>query len=153
MEDNTNKKTEYTISELMARDHERLTSMFNDFKHTKDKDIKQASKIFSKFHNELMNHEIVENHIIKSAFGKKGKEKNKNLLPIAQSLEMDHVKIMNLMSNISGEIKSNKAIDTSDFYLTLQKHRNIEDRLLYPELDRVLSEKEKLKIFEIIKNR
>ena len=153
MKDNTNKKTEYTISELMARDHERLMGLFNDFKHTKDKDIKQASKIFSKFHNELMNHEMVEDRIIKSVFGKKGKEKNENLLPIAQSLEMDHVKIMNLMSNISGAIKNKKAIDTSDFYLTLQKHRNIEDMLLYPELDRVLSEKEKLTIFEIIKNK
>lgn len=50
MKDNAYKKTEQSISGIMAMDHERLAGLFNDFKNTKDKDIKQAGKIFSRFH-------------------------------------------------------------------------------------------------------
>lgn len=144
-------RNEQNISQLMLKDHERLINLFNDFKSIKDTDRKQALKLFSRFDNELSGHFKLEESLIKSSFDNIRKEDG-TLLPIATSLRLEHKKILGTLSRISESIRKNEAsVDTSDLFLILRHHKNVEERLFYPELDKVLSEKDKSKIFESIK--
>jgi hemerythrin len=139
---------ELSISALMVSDHERLLGLFNDFKSCKDHERERVIKIFSRFRNELLNHFITEETIMKKSFtNKEGKE---NLLPIAASLKLEHKRIIDIVNEINEACKKGRKIDLSNLFLILRHHKNIEDRLFYPELDRVLSEKEKRIVFDSI---
>ena len=141
-----------TITRLMVRDHARLLGLFIELKNLKNKDIKKFRELFKKLNNGLRTHFIEEEKIINSAFGKKS-DKGSNLLPIASSLKLQHNQITTILESISKSISQGETIDFSDLYLILNKHKNIEERLFYPELDRMLSEKDKLKILETIKRK
>lgn len=144
-------KNMQSITKFMVDDHERLTSLFNDFKKIKNRDIRKARDLFLKFDSELRKHFIVEEKIIRLAFNKNGNKKS-NPLPIVSSLKSEHDRIINILGKISASMKNNNSkIDAFNIYLILNHHKNVEERLLYPELDEMLSQKEKNTIFEKIK--
>ncbi len=146
-----------SITELMIRDHERLMNLFSDFKNNKNRDLKKAKELFTRFDRELRKHMTVEEKIIKSVFGVFGIDGDKiggNVLPIASSLRLEHDRIRNVLEKILSSTKNNnKTINTFNLYLILRHHKNMEERLFYPELDEMLSEKEKSIVFDKIKNK
>jgi len=142
------KKTQ-SITGCMMDDHERLMNLFNDFKKTKNRDNKKAKELFSKFDSELRKHFDAEETLIRLSFRKNGNKKI-NPLPIASSLRLEHDRIKNILARILSSMKNSTKLDTFDLYLVLNHHKNVEERLLYPELDEMLSQKEKNKIFEKI---
>jgi len=147
-------KKNYSITGLMIQDHERLTELFNDFKHTKNKNPKKARELFTKFDQELRKHFLVEEKVINLAFDKQRNKEIVNPLPIADTLISEHHRIKNILGNISKSIRNNNAvIDSSELYMILRHHKHVEERLFYPELDEMLSEKEKSYIVEKIKNK
>jgi len=135
------------ITGLMIEDHERLIGLFDDFKKTEKKDLKKANELFARFDKELRNHFIAEEKIIISTF-----RKNNNTLPIVSVLKSEHIKIRSILEKILASIRENSKINTFDLFTVLTRHQNIEERLFYPELDEMLSEKEKNAVYEKIKN-
>jgi hypothetical protein len=140
-----------SIAELMVNDHERLMELFNDFKATMKSDSESASRIFSRFESELRKHMKVEERLISTIFRKSAGEKE-NLLPIADSLKLEHERLLLKISQIMIALKKNEIPDSSGFFLMLRHHKNIEDRLFYPKLDEILDEKEMISVMEIIKS-
>jgi len=51
------------------------------------------------------------------------------------------------LDKMQHSLREGNKIDTSGFYALLLRHKNIEERLLYPELDNVLSDKEKEDVY------
>ncbi len=135
-----------TITGLMVKDHERLAEIFNDVKNSKDRDSKNSKALFNKLDNGLRDHFSTEEKIINLAF-----KKRNDHLPIAESLKLDHRRMIGILDNISVSIRNGAAIDASELYLVLRHHKNVEERLFYPELDEKLSEKEKQRIFDNIR--
>ena len=130
-----------SIAELMLKDHELLLGIFNDFKSTKMKNKQAAARLFKRFDSELRSHFKVEEQIISAVFRKQdGRE---NLLPIANSIRLEHRRIRRALLLISSLLQEGTVFGISDLYLMLRHHKNIEERLFYPRLDEILSEKEK----------
>jgi len=138
------------ITELMINNHNRLGELFNEFKSVKHKDKKKTRELFNRFKEELITHFITEEKVIKSVLGKKREKLFCNVLPVASSLNIEHRKILVHLEKISDSIKNEEKIDTSEFHLMLKRHKHIEERLLYPELDRLLGEKERCYILDKI---
>lgn len=140
-----------SITELMINDHERIIDLLNQFKRNKNTRFSDSKKLFAQFRKELEKHFNTESRITNIAFSSNKKLKKSNILPISNSLELDHIKIMQIVQEIQTSIKKNeKNIDISDLYLNLTRHKNIEERLFYPKLDGLLTEKEKIYINEKI---
>ncbi len=139
------------ITEFMVNNHARLGELFNDFKSVKHKDKKKAIELFNRFREELMTHFITEEKVVKQVLSKKREKLFCNVLPVASSLNLEHKKMLEQLEKISDSIKNNEEkIDTSEFHLMLKRHKNIEERLLYPELDRLLRAKERCYILDKI---
>ena len=139
------------ITELMISNHNRLGELFNDFKSVKHKDKKKTKELFNRFKEELITHFITEEKVIKNVLGKKKEKLFCNILPVASSLNLEHKKMLAQLEKISDSIKDNEEkINTSEFHLMLKRHKNIEERLLYPELDRLLGKKERCYILDKI---
>ncbi|MBN1156835.1 hemerythrin domain-containing protein [Candidatus Woesearchaeota archaeon] len=144
-------KTPRSITELMVSDHERIMGMFNDFKSTVKFNLETGARIFSRFESEFRKHMKVEEKLISTIFRKSAGEKE-NLVPIADSLKLEHETLLSNMNIIAVGLKKNEVPDSNGFYLMLRHHKNIEDRLFYPKLDDVLDEKEKNEAISIIKS-
>jgi len=138
------------ITEIMINNHNRLGELFNDFKNVKHKDKKKSRELFNRFREELITHFITEEKVIKNVLGKKREKLFCNVIPVVSSLNLEHKKMLEQLGNISGSIKNNERIDTSEFSLMLKRHKNVEERLLYPELDRLLGEKERCYVIDKI---
>lgn len=143
-------KAPRNITELMVNDHERLMEMFNDFKATARFDSETAARIFSRFEKEFRKHMNVEEKLISTVFKKSTGEKE-NLLPISDSLRLEHERLLLKMAGIAAALKKNDVPDSNGFFLMLRHHKNIEDRLFYPKLDEILEEREKNSVIDMIK--
>lgn len=137
-----------SITSVMVKDHKGLMGLFNDLKKIKDKDRNKANELFKKLDKQLKNHFNIEENAINLAFGRNG-----SALPIISSLKSEHGSIREILDGIRYSIKGNgHKIGTSNLYLMLEHHKNVEERLFYPELDELLSEKDKGIITEKIRS-
>ena len=72
----------------------------------------------------------------------------KNLL---KQSEEQHLEILSALDEMGKAIRSGEKIDTGSFRMLLEKHKNMEERLVYPEFDNVLSDKDKEEVYSKIK--
>lgn len=131
------------IISLFVEDHERIAQLLTEFKKDKNKNPKKAKEIFKQLHNDLIKH-FHQEKILYSKY----KQTTGDILPIIQTVNQEHIVILEKLMNIHQSLdKEETNIDVSNLYSLLEKHKNVEERNLYPELDLVLSEKEKEDIY------
>jgi len=128
---------------LFVEDHERINSLLGDFKKHKHKNTKKAREIFKQLQQGLIKH-FHQEEILYSTY----KYRTGNIMPIIQTIREEHSIILDKLTNIQQTLKKRQTqIDVSELYTFFERHKNVEDRLLYPELDSVLSDKEKEEVY------
>jgi hemerythrin superfamily protein len=103
-----------------------------------NKSSKSNIEIFGELHHLLKRH-FKEEEVLYTKYRHKGG----TILPILNTVAREHEMILHKVEGIRRALLKGEYVDLTGLYLALTRHKNIEEKLLYPELDNVLSEKEK----------
>lgn len=149
---------------LFLEDHDRIASLLNDFKNTKksskkisgvpeirrisehNKRSSKSKEIFKQLTEALTRH-FHQEEILYSKY----KYRTGEILPVLQTIRKEHSVILDKLDKANNSLGKGEQADVSGLFLLLERHKNQEDRLLYPELDRVLTDKEKEDVYWKIK--
>ncbi len=134
------------LTQTMIKNHEEISDMLRRFHNLHVQNKEKRIQSFIKFENMMKKHINNEEDIMNIA--SKLNNRSKKLLPIVSSLRMEHGKMLSILSSIKEDIINNQEIDTSDFRLILNRHKNVEERLFYPKIDKYLKEKDKIYIIK-----
>lgn len=126
--------------EFMSKDHDRLDGIFIAFQKNKTENLEQAKTLFSSFESGLRRHIVWEEEILFPAFEEQ--TGMKNMGPTAV-MRMEHHKIKEFLDQIGQKLQDND-IHTGDaeesLIGVLTSHNDKEEKILYPWIDRSLSE-------------
>ncbi len=139
--------TESEIREAFTVDHDRLEGLFESYRKAKRRDFNQAREFFKEFKFGLQRHIVWEEQILFPLFEKKTgmfghgptEVMRQEHRLIGVYLEAVHEKVRNRDPNS----------DNEDYALlsALAIHDQKEENILYPTLDRLLSQDEKAEAF------
>jgi len=140
------KKPENRISQLMTRHHQRIRDLLIAFKSNMYKDSELMGRSFNSFKNELRGHISMEEEAI---------FKFCDLIECRASVSTIHLverhgAILDMLNTLENDLVTKDEIDISEFQKFLQEHKDFEDKILYPKLDRELSESQKEIVIERI---
>lgn len=140
------------ILSLMIKDHCRIEELLNNLENSNKIDFESMSKSFYKFEWELEKHIFIEEKAIFTSYRPDNVVEGFKMLP---KLTNQHNFILNTINNWRNEIRKKRNLnDIYSFKEFLNKHKNYEEKEVYPKLDQALSEREKkhiiAKINEII---
>ena len=125
---------EKDLTQIMKKEHEKIDDVFDILRDSKRKDS------LKDLYNSLIGHFKREEKIMDLAFDKK---EEISPLPIAQSLRLEHKKITKILKNIKGNTREIDPKSLNELFLALRHHKNVEERLFYPKLDRLLTKNQK----------
>ena len=137
-----------TVSEYFAADHDRLDSFFEEFRRLKRIDFPKAKESFKQFMFGLKRHIIWEEQILfpaferKTGFGSTG--------PTAV-MRVEHRRIGEWLEALHDKVRrADPESDREEAALldTLLQHNAKEEKVLYPLLDRSLTEHEREEMFD-----
>jgi hemerythrin-like domain-containing protein len=136
------------ILALMVKDHCKIENLINDLEEKTKKDFDSMVKSFNKFEWELEKHIFTEEKAIFTSYKPENVIEGYKMLP---ELTKQHNFIINILNNWRKDIrKKNNLTDVYSFKEFLMKHKNYEEKDVYPKLDQALSEEEKRYIVEKI---
>jgi hemerythrin-like domain-containing protein len=140
------------ILSLMTKDHCKIEELINDLENKNKIDFDSMYKSFNKFEWELEKHIFIEEKAIFTSYKPDNITEGFKMLP---ELTNQHNFILNTINNWRNDIrKKNLLTNIYSFKEFLIKHKNFEEKEVYPKLDQALSEREKkhiiAKINEII---
>ncbi len=136
-----------TISGVMTKHHYKLEGLMNIIKTSKKKGFEPMKEAFIRFKWELQKHFFIEE---KAILQLKYFEKEETNL-IKNQLKGEHVILEQELDKLEENLEKNQELDLSEFKDLLTRHRNFEDDILYPRLDRELDLAKKMRILEQIK--
>ncbi|MDP4012026.1 MAG: hemerythrin domain-containing protein [Candidatus Nanoarchaeia archaeon] len=140
-----------TILSFMGEDHDRLDSIFKDFKN-ENLDKNKAKGLFHEFKTGLQRHIVWEEEILFPLFEDKTGMHDTGPTAVMRT---EHKKIKDFLEKIHISL-ANDDIHTSDLenelIAVLTEHNNKEENILYPWIDNSVSEKEKEEAFAEMKN-
>ena len=136
----------------MTKDHCKIEELINDLENKNKIDFDLMYKSFNKFEWELEKHIFIEEKAIFTSYKPDNITEGFKMLP---ELTNQHNFILNTINNWRDNIrKKNLLKNIYSFKEFLIKHKNFEEKEVYPKLDQALSEREKkhiiAKINEII---
>jgi len=141
----------FSIASYYEKDHDRLDQLFEEYLRLKHTDFTHAKENFLAFKAGLQKHIAWEEDILFPIF-----EKKTGILPGPTSvMREEHRLIGEILESIHERVKNS---DTSSnqteqsLLLILGQHNLKEENVLYPALDRVLTEEEKSIVFKEMKN-
>jgi len=140
------------ILSLMIKDHCKIEGLINDLDQKSKIDFDSMIKSFNKFEWELEKHIFIEEKAIFTSYKPDDVIEGFKMLP---ELTNQHNYILNTINNWRFDVrKKRNLININSFKEFLIKHKNYEEKEVYPKLDQALSEHEKkhiiAKINEII---
>ena len=139
------------ITEFMGRDHKRLDGIFNEFRRLKDRDLNKAGNLFSDFKTGLERHIVWEEEILFPAFEDRTGMYSSGPTAV---MRMEHRQIKEFLEEIQGRIQK-QDLHTGEFeealIRILSQHDQKEEAVLYPWIDRSLSDGEREEILLKIK--
>ena len=136
------------ILALMVKDHCKIENLINDLEDKTKKDFDSMVKSFNKFEWELEKHIFTEEKAIFTSYKPENVIEGYKMLP---ELTKQHNFIINTLNNWRKDIlKKNKLTNVYSFKEFLMKHKNYEEKDVYPKLDQALNEEEKRYIIEKI---
>lgn len=137
-----------TIREAFADDHDRLETLLGQFQRHKRSDFPQAREAFKAFKQELRRHIIWEEQILFPLFEQKTGMYSSGPTEV---MRQEHRLIGEQLENIHDKVRqADPDSDAAEQRLVelLSAHNQKEEMILYPALDRLLSEAEKASAFE-----
>ncbi len=140
------------VLEFMGKDHDRLDDLFEEFRNTKNTDPAKAKSLFNDFKIGLQRHIVWEEEILFPLFENKTGMHDTGPTTV---MRMEHRKIKDFLEKIHGRIirKDNKTETLENGLMeVLTEHNNKEENILYPWIDKSMSEKEREEAFTKIKN-
>jgi len=129
-----------SISENMERDHGKIVKLLIDFEKSIDQDKKTMLKSFNCFFWELEKHFFTEEKVI---FIKYNPKEGTEGYEFVSSLMSQHDEIFDQIKTIRKNINKNKDFDFKSFKELLKTHKDFEDEIVYPIIDKELDESNK----------
>ncbi len=141
------------IVAIMVKDHNKIEGLLNDFEEKVNKDYKIMLKSFNDFEWELRKHIFIEERAIYTQYEPEDIVGGYKMLP---KLTTQHNFIVNKLQTWQRDINKKRTItDVSKLKDFIEKHKNFEEKDVYPLMDQTLTEEQKKqissKINEIIK--
>ena len=142
-----NEKT--SILSLMVKDHKEIETLIKKLDESIDKDYEKMRKAFEQFEWKLEKHLFTEEKAIYTFYEPTDISNGYVMLPI---LMKHHNFILNTLSIMRRQVNNGKAPqDHLQLKSFLEKHKNYEEREVYPRLDDTLNDEQKKKIITRIR--
>lgn len=141
-----------TISTYYEQDHDRLDSLFKNFQQLKRTDFQKAKQFFKEFKFGLQRHIIWEEEILFPLFEQKTGMYSGGPTEV---MRQEHRLIEKYLEAIHDKVRKQDPESEYDEQMllnTLSMHNQKEEHILYPAIDRSLSEKERGEVFISMKN-
>jgi regulator of cell morphogenesis and NO signaling len=135
-----------SIKAFFKADHERLDQLFMNYLKLKNESSSLAQKYFVQFKNGLQRHIRMEEEIVFPIFQDKT-----DLDGVLRVMRMEHKKIRELLEALHEKVKKSDQNSEAEEYKLLTligEHSLKEEMVLYPMIERMLSDKEVSEVFE-----
>jgi len=138
----------YYILPIMIKDHEKIEQLLNTLEKDMDKDFKTMKKSFHNFEWELEKHIFIEEKAIFTYYSPTDTSYGYKMLPLVTK---QHNYILNMLNNWRKDIVKNHFISNiTELKEFIIKHKEYEEKELYPKLDESVDENEKKHIIDKI---
>ena len=136
------------IVPIMVKDHRKIEQLLDNFEASTNKDFKTMVKAFNDFEWELEKHIFVEEKAIYTQYAPEDVVRGYKMLP---TLTKQHNYIVNKLDVWRKEVRNKRKItDVSSLKEFIIKHKNFEEKDVYPLMDEVLDEGQKRQILQKI---
>jgi len=136
------------IVPVMVKDHRKIEQLLDNFEASLDKDYKTITKAFNDFEWELEKHIFVEEKAIYTQYAPEDVEGGYKMLP---TLTKQHNFIVSKLAIWRKDVRNKRKItDVSSLKEFIIKHKNFEEKDVYPLMDQVLDEDQKRQILHKI---
>lgn len=136
------------ILALMVKDHCKIEQLIDNLEANVEKDYPTMTESFNKFEWELEKHIFVEEKAIFTSYNPEDVIEGYKMLP---DLTKQHNVILNKLDNMRKDVRNKRRFtDIYGFKEFLIKHKNFEEKDVYPKLDQALDDKQKKLIVERI---
>lgn len=136
------------IMDFMGQDHDRLDGLFKAFQSAKARDRAKATQCFSEFKRALQRHIVWEEEFLFPRFESRTGMSDGGPTAV---MRLEHRRIKELLEGIHDRVAAGKT-DTDEYEHELQDvllvHDTKEESVLYPAIDRCLSEREAAELIE-----
>jgi iron-sulfur cluster repair protein YtfE (RIC family) len=137
----------HSIQAAFAADHDRLDNCFHRFRELKHRDFPEAKALFTEFKFGLLRHIFLEEQLLFPLF-----EAKTGLYPLGPTrvMRIEHRRISAYLEAIHEKIRRDDPDSDAaeqDLLQSLSVHNQKEENILYPALDRLLSDCEKTGTF------
>ena len=139
-------KTE-SITEYYESDHDRLDKLFREFQTSKRSDFPKAKEIFRQFKIGLQRHILWEEEILFPLFEEKTGMKGTGPTEV---MRREHRQIKALLEAIHQRVQvqdPESDAEEGELLEILGAHNEKEEHILYPAIDRLLSDEKRKDIF------
>ena len=141
-------KEKHSILDLMVKDHCRIEELIDDFEGNTKKDYSSIFESFSKLEWTIEKHIFMEEKAVFTFYNPENVVEGYRMLP---ELTQQHNVILNKLDLIRKDVRSRRNIkDLYGFKEFLIKHKNFEEKEVYPKLDQNLDEEKKKIIIDRI---
>lgn len=142
------RKHSMSIAETMVKHHVKIDKLLHEFKNgIKQKDVPMIGA-FNKFKWELEKHFFLEEKAIFQLHYSENEESNE----IKNKLKKEHDSLRGKLDEIEEDLKNQDKIDIFEFRRLLLEHKDFENRIFYPRLDKELDEDRKKLILDRLNN-
>jgi iron-sulfur cluster repair protein YtfE (RIC family) len=140
------------LSRFYEEDHDRLDRLFQEFQRLKHNDFLKAREMFSQFYAGLERHILWEEKILFRVFEEKGGHRPGGPTAVMRA---EHTQIRGLLEVVHQRLlEGSPNTDKEEALLLshLAMHNMKEEKILYPAIDRLITEDERDRIFRDMKN-
>ena len=135
------------ILDLMVKDHARLMQLLKIAESHFGQDKDELMKSFHTFEWNLEKHFFVEERAIFTAYNPEYIDEGYDVF---LDLSKQHTNILEKVQILRKEVEIKGDVDTSKLKELLIKHKNLDEKMIYPKLDQEIGEGEKRFIIERI---
>lgn len=138
--------SDLSINERLSEDHDRLDELLESFQEWRAKDLGKARELLTQFTRGLHRHLRWEEIILFPLF-----EQKTGQTGLTATLRGEHQEIREWLTALDQRIEAKDAFCDYDEKMLVEElggHNAREEYALYPELDGLLSDEEKQRVFE-----
>jgi len=138
-----------SILTLMKQDHHSIESLIDNLEEKLDASYDAMRKHFEKFEWKLEKHLFVEEKAIFTFYEPEDTVQGFQMLP---TLMTQHNYILNELNKMRKDVANGKTpVGLEELKMFLMKHRNYEERDVYPKLEETLTKDQKKQVIDRIK--
>lgn len=131
-----NKNGDNRILNLMIAHHALIDVLLTVVQSNLSVDKEKALDAFKNFQWQVKKHFFVEENTVFNFI----KPEFSEIYFVVRELKDEHLKMLGILSEMEKNLDEGTAIDISEFRKILEDHRNSEEKVLYPWMDKTLDE-------------